>query len=72
MRYKKEGVGAGSTYANIWIRNISHARRVTIFRTPVSIARVGIVSQRRIRQGLLVRVLVTRRERYDAAFRRRS
>ena len=38
MRYKKEGVGAGSTYANIWIRNVSHARRVTIFRTPASIA----------------------------------
>ena len=35
----------------------SHARRVTIFRTHGSIARVGIVSQRQIHHGLQVRVL---------------
>ena len=35
----------------------SHARRVTIFRTPGSIARVGIISQRQIHHGLRVRVL---------------
>ena len=69
MRYKKEGVGARSSRANNWIQIISPTRCVTIFRTPGCIARVGIVSQHRIRHGLRVRVLATRRERYDSAFR---
>ena len=69
MRYKKEGVGAETPTQIIGFELFSHARRVTIFRTYGSIARVGIASQRRIRHSLRVRVLATRRERYDAAFR---
>ena len=38
----------------IGFRIFSHARHATTFRMPGSIARVGIISQRRIRHGLWV------------------
>ena len=72
MNTKRKGYEREAPIHIIEFRIFSHTRCVTIFRLPRSIARVGIVSQRRIRYGLRVQVLATRRERYDAAFPPRS